>query len=140
MGGDDQLGPRHDQLVQAREEGQLPAGRQGRLGFVQYVKAVADKTIVEKGEEGLAVRLFVQPAGAIPGPHDLGTFQIGGDGEEALGAEKEAVLNPLRRPDRPYEPVQRRMAVACAETVFATAAFGVEPPRHRQGLDQRGLS
>ncbi|MNL76053.1 hypothetical protein D3C87_2019550 [compost metagenome] len=73
-------------------------------------------------------RLVAEAVGAM-------LFEIAGGGEETLGAQEEAVQNPLGRPDGPHEAMQGRMGRAGAELVLTPAALGVEAPGHGQGLD-----
>ena len=104
------------QLVQLGEERQLALWRQRRLRFVHDVEAIAHQPVLEQREEGLAMRLLVQ--GPLAGSLAAGLFEVGGDVEEALGPQEEAVVGVgLAVPDGADELVQDRMVGVGGELV-----------------------
>jgi hypothetical protein len=92
--------------------------------------------VFQEGEEGLAVRLFMQRCAAI-GVNDAQIVDLRADIEKALGPEKEAVLRSLHRPHWPHKLVKFRVRGPGRKVEVLTAALSVKSPGHGQGFDKR---
>ncbi len=105
--GDDQLRMVLDQLVDGAQRRQLAIGRQGGLGFVEEVHAVAAQLLRQHAHERFAVRLGVQlpVAVAVAAGH---VVHVGRHVEEALGPQEVAVFRDGRDAGQPQVAVQRR--------------------------------
>ena len=67
MGGNDELGPLLDQVVDAGDDGELAAWGECSFGFVEEIESFAVEAVDHQGDEGFAVGLFVERTVTIRG-------------------------------------------------------------------------
>ena len=108
---------RGHELLEQREERELPGRRQRRLGLVEEVGPVGDEPLAEEAQEALAVRLGVEALAVAP-PQLAELAQERGPGEVVGEAGAILVLLVDGRQLRLELRAHRRQALRVAEEVL----------------------
>lgn len=139
VGGDDELRAVFDQQVHVAEEDELAAGGEGGFGLVEDVEAFGSETVFDQGEEGLAVRFFMERNAAV-GVGDGKPLDFGGDVEKAFGAEEVAGGGAARGLDQAQAAPEAGFGAARRKVEVPRSAFGVEAGGDGEGFDQSGFA
>ena len=129
--------PRAFQLAEDPKEGQLPLGRESRLGFIQNIDALFEP-IREKSQEGLAMGLLVQRLPAVRS-QIRDPIQVAREIVEALGPHEE----PLGDPGHPGESegLSELGALRQVRTMMVSAApLRGEAAAFSEGFEKRRLA
>src|SRR5258707_1106035 len=101
------------------------------------------KPVYQQSQKGFPVRLFVECSRAIRWTYRrpeagvfIQLFNFGGNIEETLGPQKEAVTRAWKSFCYPQETMQLGMRVASAKPKIPGPAFSVEAARNCYGLEQ----
>src|SRR5687768_4718619 len=133
MGGDDELGLRLDQVVDAGDHSQLTAGRECGFWFVQQIQSLAVKAIYQQGQKRFAMQLLVQSTLTVRRSNGWPSSRLsvqfldfGGHVKEAFGAEEESIPWTFQASGNAQVPMQLRGGLPCSKSEILRAAFCIK--------------
>src|SRR3954468_5536017 len=143
VGGDDELRAGARGAGDRGQRGQAARDRQRGLGLVEDVEALTGEAVRGERQERLAVRLLVELEAAVERQvgRELALFvHIGGDVEEALGAQEIAVARLAPAVHARREALDRARDRRQLAPALVLASLGREADRLGDRLDQRRLA